>query len=251
MWKQLLPGLRMTLVLTVLTGVLYPGLVTGLCSALFPHQAGGSLIVNNGHVIGSSLIGQNFTRPEYVQPRPSAAGNDGFDPTASGASNLGPTSQKLSDRVKASVVKFRQDNPDYTGPIPADLVTASASGLDPHLSPASVEAQLPRIAKARGASLEQLRELAARYTEGRDFGLFANPALTCWRSTWSWTTASGTEVSAQRGIGPETPVRIPVPNLASGRSLHVRESALHLASDRSSTFECRPRTCVGSGNPRP
>jgi K+-transporting ATPase ATPase C chain len=177
MWKQLLPGLRMTLVLTVLTGVLYPGLVTGLCSALFPHQAAGSLIVNNGHVIGSSLIAQNFTRPEYVQPRPSAAGNDGFDPTASGASNLGPTSQKLSDRVKASVVKFRQDNPDYTGPIPADLVTTSASGLDPHLSPASVEAQLPRVAKARGASLDQLRELVSRNTEGRDLGLLGEPRV--------------------------------------------------------------------------
>jgi K+-transporting ATPase ATPase C chain len=177
MWKQLLPGLRMTLVLTVLTGLLYPGLVTGLCSALFPHQAEGSLLRNGGQVIGSSLIGQNFTRPEYFHPRPSAAGNDGYDPTASGASNYGPTSQKLIDRVKAAEVKFHQENPDFTGPIPADLLTASASGLDPHLSPASIDAQLARVARARGVPPGQLRELVARRTEGRDLGLLGEPRV--------------------------------------------------------------------------
>src|ERR1700682_819727 len=110
MWRQMLPGLRMTLVMTVLTGLIYPGIVTGLCQMLFPKQANGSLEMKDGHVLGSTLIGQNFTKPEYFQPRPSAAGN-GYDATASTGSNLGPTSQKLVDRVKVSVDKFRKDNP--------------------------------------------------------------------------------------------------------------------------------------------
>ncbi len=170
MWKQMMPGLRMTLVLTVLTGLAYPGLVTGLCQLLFPKQANGSLIEKNGRVIGSALIGQNFTRAEYFQPRPSAAGSDGYDATSSAASNLGPTSQKLSDRVKASVEKFRKENPEYTGPIPADLLTTSGSGLDPHLTPAAAEAQVARIAKARGVGLEQVRLLIAENLEHRDLG---------------------------------------------------------------------------------
>src|ERR1017187_8967667 len=151
MWRQMLPALRMTLVLTVLTGLIYPGIVTGLCQMLFPNQANGSLIYQDGKVIGSQLVGQNFTRPEYFQPRPSAAGN-GNDATASSGSNLGPTSQKLVDRVKASAEKFHKDNPNFTGTIPADLLTASGSGLDPHLSPESAVAQADRVAHARGAS---------------------------------------------------------------------------------------------------
>jgi K+-transporting ATPase ATPase C chain len=177
MWKQLLPGLRFTLVLTVLTGVLYPGLVTGLCQVLFSSQANGSLISKNGRVIGSGLIGQNFTHPEYFQPRPSAAGNDGYDATASNGSNLGPTSQKLSDRVKASAAKFRQENPGFTGPLPADLVTASGSGLDPHLSPAAADAQVARIAAARRVSPHKIRQLQASFIEGRDFGIFGEPRV--------------------------------------------------------------------------
>ena len=161
MWQQLGTGFKMMLVLTVLTGLLYPGVVTGLCQVLFPARANGSLVVANGHAIGSELIGQNFKRPEYFQPRPSAAGNDGYDPMASGASNLGPTNQKLADRVKDSVASFRKNNPDYTGPIPADLVTSSGSGLDPDISPASAEAQAARIAKARGIPVEQVRDLIA------------------------------------------------------------------------------------------
>jgi len=177
MLKQLLPALRITLVLTVLTGMLYPGVVTGLCQLLFPEQANGSLITQNGRVIGSSLIGQNFSRPEYFQPRPSAAGSDGYDATASTGSNYGPTSQKLADRVKASVEKFRKENPDYSGPLPADLVTASSSGLDPHLSPASAEVQVPRIAKARGVPVDQLHQLIAHSTEDRDLGFLGEPRV--------------------------------------------------------------------------
>jgi K+-transporting ATPase ATPase C chain len=177
MWQQLGTGFKMMLVLTVLTGLLYPGVVTGLCQVLFPARANGSLIVANGHAIGSELIGQNFKRPEYFQPRPSAAGNDGYDPTASGASNLGPTNQKLADRVKDSVASFRKNNPDYTGPIPADLVTASGSGLDPDISPASAEAQVPRIARARGIPVEQIRDLIASHTKERDLGFLGEPRV--------------------------------------------------------------------------
>lgn len=177
MWRQLLPGLRMTLLMTVLTGLIYPGLVTGICQLVFPKQANGSLITKNGQTIGSELIGQNFSRPEYFQPRPSAAGSDGYDATASGGSNFGPTNQKLIDRTKASVEKFRKENPDYTGPIPADLVTASASGLDPHLSPASAEAQVARVAKARGVGEDQIRQVVSQFTEGRDLGFLGEPRV--------------------------------------------------------------------------
>jgi K+-transporting ATPase ATPase C chain len=177
MWKQLLPGLRFTLLLTVLTGVLYPGLVTALCQVLFSNKANGSLISRNGRLAGSELIGQSFTRPEYFQPRPSAAGNDGYDASASGGSNLGPTSQKLADRVKVSVAKFHQDNPGFTGALPSDLVTASGSGLDPHLSPAAADAQVVRVAAARGVPPGNIRQLEERYLEGRDFGLFGEPRV--------------------------------------------------------------------------
>jgi potassium-transporting ATPase KdpC subunit len=177
MWQQIAPGFKMMLVLTVLTGLIYPGAVTGLCQVLFPAQANGSLIVMSGQVVGSQLIGQNFKKPEYFQPRPSAAGNDGYDPTASGASNYGPTNQKLIDRVKDSVTAFRKNNPDYTGPIPADMVTASGSGLDPEISPASAEAQAPRIAKVRGVEVRQVLDLVAKHTKGRDLGFLGEPRV--------------------------------------------------------------------------
>lgn len=176
MWRQMLPALRMTLLMTVLSGLIYPGIVTGLCQMLFPGQANGSLVYKNGRVIGSTLIGQNFTRPEYFQPRPSAAGN-GYDATASGGSNLGPTSQKLVDRVKSSLEKFRKDNPSFTGTIPADLVTASGSGLDPHLSLESAGAQVERIARARRASPGDIRRLIAQLTEPRDLGFLGEPRV--------------------------------------------------------------------------
>jgi len=163
--------------MTILLGVVYPLAMTGIAQVLFPHQANGSLITSGDKVIGSELIGQNFTKPEYFQPRPSAAGNDGYDPTASGGSNYGPTSQKLVDRVKASIEKFRKENPDYTGPLPADLVTASASGLDPHLSPDSAKAQAARVAKARGVSVDQMNQLIAQFTEAPDLGFLGEPRV--------------------------------------------------------------------------
>jgi potassium-transporting ATPase KdpC subunit len=176
MWRQMLPALRMTIVLTVLTGLIYPGIVTGLCQMLFPNQANGSLVYKDGRVIGSSLIGQNFTKPEYFQPRPSAAGN-GYDATASSGSNLGPTNEKLVDRVKVSVDKFRKENPNFNGTIPADLLTASGSGLDPHLSPESADAQVERVAQARGASPQDIRALVAQLTEARDLGFLGEPRV--------------------------------------------------------------------------
>ena len=177
MLSQLWPALRINIFLTILLGVGYPLAVTGISQLIFPHQANGSLITKNGQVVGSELIGQNFSKPEYFQPRPSAAGNDGYDPTASGGSNYGPTSQKLIDRVKASIDKFRKENPDYTGPLPADLVTASASGLDPHLSPDSAKAQAARVAKARGVSVDEMNQLIAQFTEGPDLGFLGEPRV--------------------------------------------------------------------------
>lgn len=177
MWNQLLPGLRITLFLTVLTGLIYPGIVTGLCQVLFNSQANGSLITSNGKIIGSSLIGQNFTRPEYFQPRPSAAGSDGYDSSASSGSNLGPTSKKLMDRVKVSADKARSENPTASGNLASDLVTASGSGLDPHLSPASASFQADRVAKARGISPGQVKQLVQQQTEGRDLGFLGEPRV--------------------------------------------------------------------------
>jgi K+-transporting ATPase ATPase C chain len=177
MLSQLWPALRINVFLMILLGVGYPLAVTGISQLVFPHQANGSLITRNGQVVGSELIGQNFTKPEYFQPRPSAAGNDGYDPTASGGYNFGPTNQKLIDRVKASVEKFHKDNPDYHGPIPADLLTGSASGLDPDISPASAQAQEARVAKARGISQDQIGQLVAQYTKSPDLGLLGEPRV--------------------------------------------------------------------------
>jgi K+-transporting ATPase ATPase C chain len=175
--KQLMIAIKATLLLTVLTGLLYPLAVTGLAQILFPHQANGSLRVVNGKTIGSELIGQRFTKPEYFHGRPSAAGNDGYDGLSSGGSNLGPTNQHLADRVRDDIKKFRAENPTYTGPVPADLVTTSASGLDPHISPASADVQIARVAAARGVSADTVRQLVAAHTEGRQYGLFGEPRV--------------------------------------------------------------------------
>jgi potassium-transporting ATPase KdpC subunit len=229
MFSELKSGLRMMLVMTALTGLVYPALVTGIARVVFHDQADGSLVVSDGRVIGSRLIGQNFTRPEYVHPRPSAAGR-GYDATASAGTNLGPTSAKLVngttklddrknevvefDGIKTRIVHYCLDNAlpydsslpldqftDDKGilddvklikafnddraplvfspktPIPADAVTASASGLDPHISPANAQAQAARVAKARGASVDQVLEVIARHTEGRTLGILGEPRV--------------------------------------------------------------------------
>ncbi len=222
MWKEIKPAFLMLVVMTVLTGLIYPAVMTGVSQALFPRQANGSLVTVDGQVVGSSLLGQSFTRPEYFHPRPSSAGG-GYDPTASAGSNLGPTSAKLIngttktddkknevvdfDGISTRVVHYCVDNDlpyessvpldrfmtaagdlddvklikafnddkapllfRATTPIPADAVTASASGLDPHISPRNAELQVARVAKARGVPVEQVRNVVARHTEGRDLG---------------------------------------------------------------------------------
>jgi K+-transporting ATPase ATPase C chain len=174
---QLGPAFRVTLFMTILTGLIYPGIVTGFCQLLFPHRANGSMVEGKaGEVAGSELIGQDFSKREFFHPRPSAAGN-GYDASASNASNYGPTNQKLIDRVKGDVEKFRQENPGYQGPIPADLLTTSGSGLDPDISPASALAQAPRVADARGATLDQIKQLIEAHTEGRQWGFLGEPRV--------------------------------------------------------------------------
>src|SRR5581483_6712222 len=144
---------------------------------LFRDQANGSLIVENGRVAGSRLIGQNFQTPEYFHPRPSAAGNDGYDAANSSGSNLGPLSQKLYDRVKAAARQFRKENPKYSGPIPADALTASGSGLDPEISVANAQAQSARVADARGVNLLEIERAVAAATKGRDLGFLGEPRV--------------------------------------------------------------------------
>ena len=167
MKKNLLISIWMTIATTVIFGLIYPILVTGLAQLIFPHKANGQLIEHNGAIVGSSLIGQGFSSPGYFHSRPSAAGN-GWDAANSGGSNLGPTNQKLIDRVKGDVATAQTENPGT--PVPIDLVTTSASGFDPDITPAAAEFQLPRVANARGVTPEQVRSLVVKHTLGRQLG---------------------------------------------------------------------------------
>ncbi len=166
----------MTLVMTILTGLIYPGVVTGIVKLVFPHQASGSMVELNGKAVGSELIGQKFTKPEYFHGRPSGAG-DGYDGANSGSSNLGPTNPKLIERIKADIAAFRKENPEYTGPIPADTLTQSASGLDPHISPASAYAQEARVAAARGVAVSRVHSLIEAAVEPRTLGFLGEPRV--------------------------------------------------------------------------
>jgi len=171
MWKTLDVALRLTVVTLVLTGLAYPLAMTGAAQVLFPRRANGSLLIGEGGaVIGSELIGQTFQNPVYFHPRPSAAG-DGYDGANSSGSNLGPTSAKLRDRVAADVTRLRGENPDATAPLPSDLVTSSASGLDPDISPEAALWQVPRVSKARRANEDRVRALVAAHTTERQLGL--------------------------------------------------------------------------------
>lgn len=177
MFKLLRPSLLMLLVMTVITGVLYPLAVTGLAQAMFPRQADGSLIVRDGHVIGSRLIGQPFDDPRYFWGRPSATSPQPYNGASSSGSNLGPTNPALADAVRQRIAALRAADPGNTQPVPVDLVTASASGLDPEISPAAAQYQLARVARARHLDAEQVRRLVAAHTQGRWLGLFGEPRV--------------------------------------------------------------------------
>jgi potassium-transporting ATPase KdpC subunit len=171
-------AVKMTIVLTVLTGIIYPLAMVGIGHVLFPAQADGSIIYRNGVVVGSSLMGQNFKTLGYFHSRPSAAGNNGYDPTSSGGSNLGPTSKSLIDSVKGRLKSVLEENPGARpSQVPIDIVTASGSGLDPEISPAAAELQVARIAKARGMSQDAVRALISSYTRSRFAGFLGEPGV--------------------------------------------------------------------------
>ncbi len=177
--RQTRNAVLMLVVLTVLLGLIYPIVMTGIAQLLFPYQANGSLVKDgSGKVIGSALIGQNFADPKYFHPRPSAAGQNGYDATASGGSNLGPTNQKLIDAVKDRATTYREENGlAADAQVPADAVTASASGLDPDISPANAHIQVARVAKARGLSDAQVKALVDEHTQGRTLWIFGEPRV--------------------------------------------------------------------------
>jgi K+-transporting ATPase ATPase C chain len=177
MTAQLRPAIVTLALFTLLTGMLYPLAVTGLAQVLFPRQANGSLIERNGQVIGSELIGQAFDDPRYFWGRPSATAPFPYNAAASSGSNLGPTNPALVDAVKSRIEALRKADPGNTAPIPVDLVTASGSGLDPHISVAAALYQVPRVARQRGLSEEQVRALVDKYTEGRQFGFLGEPRV--------------------------------------------------------------------------
>jgi K+-transporting ATPase ATPase C chain len=175
MKRQLLTSVLMTIATTILLGLVYPLVITGIAQVLFPGKANGSLVRQDGKTIGSRLIGQPFTGPGYFHSRPSTAGDAGYDPMASGGSNLGPTNQKLIARVQAEVTRLHGENPN--APIPVDLITTSGSGLDPDISPAAAEFQISRVARERNLSANDVRLLVEQHTTPRDLGLLGEPRV--------------------------------------------------------------------------
>ncbi len=176
MKKNFLISVLMTIATTVLLGIIYPLVVTGIAQVIFPAKANGQLIQRNGTVVGSRIIGQAFTSTGYFHSRPSSAGSgNGYDPTASNGSQLGPTNHALIDRVKQTVAGTQPENPNM--PVPVDLVTSSASGLDPDITPASAEFQVPRVARERGMTEDEVRRIVARHAEGRQFGFLGEPRV--------------------------------------------------------------------------
>jgi potassium-transporting ATPase KdpC subunit len=176
--RSMMIAIKMTIVLTVLTGILYPLAMVGVANVAFPSQAQGSLIYRNGGPVGSSLIGQNFKAPGYFHSRPSAAGNNGYDPTSSSGSNLGPTNKSFIDSVKQRLKSVLEENPGtQPSQVPVDMVTASGSGLDPEISPAAADLQVQRVAKARGISEDAVRSLISSHTRGRWAGFLGEPGV--------------------------------------------------------------------------
>ncbi len=166
-----------TIVTVVLLGIVYPLIITLIGTLAFPHQANGSLVEKNGTVVGSSLIGQLWTKPQYFQGRPSAAGKNGYDPTSTGGTNLAPTSKKLIDATKATIASLEKGNPHAVGPPPMDLITSSGSGVDPDISPESANWQIPRIAEARGISRDAVKAIVDAHVRGRTIGILGEPRV--------------------------------------------------------------------------
>ena len=177
MKNTLRPALTLLVLLSALTGIVYPVVVSGVARTLFPEQAAGSLIVQDGKPVGSALIGQNYTSPKYFWGRPSATGPQPYNASASSGSNQGPLNPALADAVKARAEALKAADPGNTLPVPADLVMASASGLDPHISPEAARYQLERVARARQLPAAQVQQLVAQHTEGRQWGLFGEPRV--------------------------------------------------------------------------
>jgi K+-transporting ATPase ATPase C chain len=177
MKAHLRPALLIFVLLTLVTGLIYPLLVTLLAQVLFPYQANGSIVMRNGDPVGSELIGQPFNDPRYFWSRPSATGPTPYNAAASTGSNLGPTNPTHLDAVKGRVEAVRQSHPDQNGPVPVDLVTTSGSGLDPHISPAAAEYQVSRVARTRGMSVDDVRRLVDAHTRGRSLGLLGEPRV--------------------------------------------------------------------------
>jgi len=175
--SHLVTAIMFTVVSVVILGIIYPLVITGIGTLVFPHQAAGSMIEQNGKPIGSEIIGQLFTKPQYFQGRPSAAGKNGYDPTSTGGTNLAPTSKKLIDATKATIVALKKANPDAPGEPPMDLVTSSGSGIDPDISPEGADYQAPRVAKARNIPVGDIRALIIAHTRGRTFGILGEPRV--------------------------------------------------------------------------
>ncbi|MGH9867685.1 MAG: potassium-transporting ATPase subunit KdpC [Candidatus Polarisedimenticolia bacterium] len=200
MREDLIVSVRMAAATLILTGLVYPLLLTGVAGVVFPWRAAGSLVQHDGRVIGSDLIGQRFTSPWYFQGRPSAAGSDGYDAGASSGSNLGPSSKKLRDRAAAEAGRLGAENPDAPGPVPAELVTTSASGLDPHISPESALWQTPRVAAARGITIAQVQAVVDELTEGRTFGFLGEPRVNVLRANLELDARFGSPRHTRAGI---------------------------------------------------
>lgn len=177
MIKHLGTSVRMTIVSVIVLGLIYPLLMTGIAQVIFPAQANGSIVTVNGKRIGSDIIGQLWTKPQYFHGRPSAAGKNGYDPTSTGGTNLGPTSKKLMDSTKAAIAALQKENPGAKGQPPMDLITSSGSGIDPDISPASAYYEAPRVAKARGMTVEQVRRIIDRLVHRRELGFLGEPRV--------------------------------------------------------------------------
>jgi potassium-transporting ATPase KdpC subunit len=177
MIKQIGTSVRITIVSVILLGLIYPIAMTGIAQVIFPRQANGSLVQRDGKVVGSDIIGQLWTKPQYFHGRPSAAGKNGYDPTSTGGTNYGPSSKKLIDSTKATIAALKKENPNATVPIPMDLVTSSGSGIDPDISPEAAYYQAPRVAAARRIDVKTVDGLIAQHIQGRTFGILGEPRV--------------------------------------------------------------------------